>query len=251
MDESLLSIDKGADYVVVAVPAEAVPNGEGVLPILSSFPGGKLFQKTIGKTFQDVIVNGAAANIIANSTTGSVNSTLAFSMKKQKTKTKKSNKKLLPTPPTTTKPKNQQQKEEDIELKQRRRQEKHFREAKRVREPGRVSANDWRHNIVNLPSSTILRDVQYPVACVFVWATLWSVLHWWLRKLGGGVVTSSVASLAQSSARSSSWWVTTAAPWFARHMCLPASQHSMMVSAMSLLLVFRTNSAYQRFAEGR
>ncbi|KAL7532436.1 hypothetical protein ACHAXR_004624 [Thalassiosira sp. AJA248-18] len=80
---------------------------------------------------------------------------------------------------------------------------------------------------------------------------MWSVLHWWLRKLGGGVVTSSVASLAQSSARSSSWWVTTAAPWFARHMCLPASQHSMMVSAMSLLLVFRTNSAYQRFAEGR
>ena len=34
-------------------------------------------------------------------------------------------------------------------------------------------------------------------------------------------------------------------------MCLPAVQHSMMVSAMSLLLVFRTNSAYQRFAEGR
>lgn len=34
-------------------------------------------------------------------------------------------------------------------------------------------------------------------------------------------------------------------------MSLPTVQHSMMVSAMSLLLVFRTNSAYQRFAEGR
>mmetsp|Transcript_18040 Transcript_18040/g.38987 ORF Transcript_18040/g.38987 Transcript_18040/m.38987 type:complete len:528 (-) Transcript_18040:1359-2942(-) len=56
IDESLLSVDKGADYVIVAVPAEAA---DGVGPILSSFPGGKLFQKTIGKTFQDVIVNGA------------------------------------------------------------------------------------------------------------------------------------------------------------------------------------------------
>jgi len=50
LDESLLSVEKGADYVVVAVPAEAA---DGVGPILSSFPGGKLFQKTIGKTFQE------------------------------------------------------------------------------------------------------------------------------------------------------------------------------------------------------
>lgn len=48
----------------------------------------------------------------------------------------------------------------------------------------------------------------------------------------------------------SSRWVNVAA-WFGRKMWLPAVQHSMMVSAMSLLLVFRTNSAYQRFAEGR
>ena len=34
-------------------------------------------------------------------------------------------------------------------------------------------------------------------------------------------------------------------------MSLPTVQHTIMVSAMSLLLVFRTNSAYQRFAEGR
>ena len=54
LDETLLSVDKGADYVVVAVPAEAAG---GVGPILSSFPGGKLFQKTVGKTFQDVIIN--------------------------------------------------------------------------------------------------------------------------------------------------------------------------------------------------
>jgi predicted membrane chloride channel (bestrophin family) len=34
-------------------------------------------------------------------------------------------------------------------------------------------------------------------------------------------------------------------------MTMPTTAHSMMVSAMSLLLVFRTNSAYQRYAEGR
>lgn len=34
-------------------------------------------------------------------------------------------------------------------------------------------------------------------------------------------------------------------------MSIPQGPHSLMVSALSLLLVFKTNSAYQRFAEGR
>ena len=38
---------------------------------------------------------------------------------------------------------------------------------------------------------------------------------------------------------------------FAKKMCIPTQPHSLMVSALGLLLVFRTNSAYQRFAEGR
>ena len=73
----------------------------------------------------------------------------------------------------------------------------------------------------NLPRSTTLRDVWNPVACVFAWGTVWSVVHRSLTEVArrGGVV--------------------------------PTVQHSMMVSAMSLLLVFRTNSAHQRFAEGR
>lgn len=37
-------------------------------------------------------------------------------------------------------------------------------------------------------------------------------------------------------------------PVAAQRMCLPATPHSLMVSALGLLLVFRTNSAYQRFA---
>jgi len=34
-------------------------------------------------------------------------------------------------------------------------------------------------------------------------------------------------------------------------LCIPTAPHSLMVSSLGLLLVFRTNSAYQRFAEGR
>ena len=37
-------------------------------------------------------------------------------------------------------------------------------------------------------------------------------------------------------------------PLAAKRMCLPTAPHSLMVSALGLLLVFRTNSAYQRFA---
>mmetsp|Transcript_4246 Transcript_4246/g.11786 ORF Transcript_4246/g.11786 Transcript_4246/m.11786 type:complete len:379 (+) Transcript_4246:721-1857(+) len=40
-------------------------------------------------------------------------------------------------------------------------------------------------------------------------------------------------------------------PALAGHMSIPTAPHSLMVSALGLLLVFRTNSAYQRFAEGR
>ncbi len=40
-------------------------------------------------------------------------------------------------------------------------------------------------------------------------------------------------------------------PMAAEAMCIPGTPHSLMVSALGLLLVFRTNSAYQRFAEGR
>lgn len=40
-------------------------------------------------------------------------------------------------------------------------------------------------------------------------------------------------------------------PKVAAAMCLPPAPHSLMVSALSLLLVFKTNSGYQRFTEGR
>mmetsp|Transcript_18039 Transcript_18039/g.38983 ORF Transcript_18039/g.38983 Transcript_18039/m.38983 type:complete len:508 (-) Transcript_18039:44-1567(-) len=155
----------------------------------------------------------------------------------------------------------EQQKKENMEKKQKQREQRHNR-SQGVREPGRVSAGDWRHNIKNLPSSTILRDVRNPVAHVFVWATLLSVLHKCLTRFVAAAAATSVSSVSSSGAGAVMMgggattlalpgrWVG-AADWFARNMCLPTVQHTMMVSAMSFLLVFRTNSAYQRFAEGR
>ena len=49
IDETLLSVKKGQEYVVVAVPAEAA---NGVGPVLPSFPGGKLFQRPSGRHYK-------------------------------------------------------------------------------------------------------------------------------------------------------------------------------------------------------
>jgi len=138
--------------------------------------------------------------------------------------------------------------------------------AARVREVGRISASDWRANIINLPNSTILRDVRNPVTWIFVWATSWSIVYECLTRLveyaargafspssGGGVAgywSWWAGAGAAAATPSEAGWIRLAA-WASRRMCLPTLMHSMMVSAMSLLLVFRTNSAYQRFAEGR
>mmetsp|Transcript_22000 Transcript_22000/g.63076 ORF Transcript_22000/g.63076 Transcript_22000/m.63076 type:complete len:582 (+) Transcript_22000:198-1943(+) len=88
----------------------------------------------------------------------------------------------------------------------------------------RYSSRDWWHNTVNMPSSTVLKDVQGPVNAMTIWAGIVSVVHRILLKRH---------------------------PVMAGHMTMPTAPHSMLVSALGLLLVFRTNSAYQRFAEGR
>ena len=183
-------LDEGDPYVVVAVPASAA---DGFGQVLPSFPGGKLFQKSIGKSL------GSGRN---------------------RTKVEKT-----PDKSRETKKKDKVQ-------------------APR-REPGFISANDWKHNIANMPSSSILRNVKDPVKEVFVWSTAWSILHKMLQKYsfsdGATIIGRGMFKVKG----------TTAADWLVRHMKLPAIQHTIMVSAMSLLLVFRTNSAYQRFAEGR
>jgi len=88
----------------------------------------------------------------------------------------------------------------------------------------RYSSRDWLHSAITLPNSAILKDIRSPVIAITSWATFLSLLH---NKL-----------LATN-------------PAAAAHMYFPAAPHSLMMSALGLLLVFRTNSAYQRFAEGR
>jgi len=89
---------------------------------------------------------------------------------------------------------------------------------------GRYSASDWAHNAFTLRTSTVLREIRSPILFMTGWATLISIVHRMLL---------------------------TRRPMWAVHMCISDKPHSLMVSALSLLLVFRTNSAYQRFAEGR
>jgi predicted membrane chloride channel (bestrophin family) len=89
----------------------------------------------------------------------------------------------------------------------------------------RYSASDWFHNIKTMSNSSILREIKNPILAITLWSTLVSVVqHILLQK---GLIG------------------------MARGMCMSNKPHSLLVSALGLLLVFRTNSAYQRFAEGR
>eukprot|EP00537_Pseudo-nitzschia_pungens_P005029 CAMPEP_0172366580 /NCGR_PEP_ID=MMETSP1060-20121228/16151_1 /TAXON_ID=37318 /ORGANISM="Pseudo-nitzschia pungens, Strain cf. cingulata" /LENGTH=603 /DNA_ID=CAMNT_0013090505 /DNA_START=193 /DNA_END=2004 /DNA_ORIENTATION=+ len=88
----------------------------------------------------------------------------------------------------------------------------------------RYSSRDWWHNTLSLPNSAILRAIRGPVLFMSCWAGFLSILYRHLL-----VVNPCVADI----------------------MCLSSTPHSLMSSALSLLLVFKTNSAYQRFSEGR
>ena len=88
----------------------------------------------------------------------------------------------------------------------------------------RHSASDWLYNIQSFPQSKVLREIRNPVLAVTGWSFAVSVIY----------------RLCQSS--SSSLFNV-----LALHMSIPGTAHSFLVSALGLLLVFRTNSAYQRF----
>jgi predicted membrane chloride channel (bestrophin family) len=86
----------------------------------------------------------------------------------------------------------------------------------------RYSASDWLHNIYSIPRSTILRDIKAPVLTIFFWGIFVSLVHKILKIYDAAHI-----------------------------MCVSPTPHSFLMSALGLLLVFRTNTAYQRFAEGR
>lgn len=85
----------------------------------------------------------------------------------------------------------------------------------------RYSASDWFHNMQSLPNSAILREIKGPVGWITAWSTLVSIVHK-LCNIGG------LGHVADK-------------------MCLGPTPHSLISSVIGLLLVFRTNSAYQRF----
>jgi len=92
----------------------------------------------------------------------------------------------------------------------------------------RHSAKDWMYNVRSLPQSSVLRDIRNPVVTIAAWSAFVSVIHKVLA-------TSSTAALRK----------------IAENMCIGSTPHNFLVSSLGLLLVFRTNSAYQRFTEGR
>lgn len=83
--------------------------------------------------------------------------------------------------------------------------------------PKRISSSDWLESIRTIPKSKILWRICNPLLSITGFAAVVSVLHCLLGMPG-----------------------------------LPSlSAHTLLGSGLSLLLVFRTNTAYQRFQEGR
>ena len=80
----------------------------------------------------------------------------------------------------------------------------------------RYSTKDWLHNLATIPSSRLLKRINGVIFFNFLWSTVVYVLHNILKFESPG-----------------------------------SRCHSLLGGALGLLLVFRTNTAYNRFWEGR
>lgn len=89
-------------------------------------------------------------------------------------------------------------------------------ETARVPSAERYTSRDWVHNMLTLPRSSVLNRIKQPVIVL----TIWSALVWLLDV-----------------------YFSFGSP--------KTKPHTLLSSALGLLLVFRTNAAYQRFWEGR
>lgn len=92
----------------------------------------------------------------------------------------------------------------------------------------RHSASDWLYNVRSFPQSKVLREIRNPVLAAAWWGFAVSVVH-------------KICAISNSRCLNV----------LAAHMSIPGTAHSFLVSALGLLLVFRTNSAYQRFNVSR
>jgi len=82
--------------------------------------------------------------------------------------------------------------------------------------PPRFTSQDWAQNLWTIPSSTILKNIQSHALWNSAWAVVITYMH------SQGIIGT-----------------------------LNAMPHQLMATALGLLLVFRTNSAYDRFWEAR
>jgi hypothetical protein len=85
----------------------------------------------------------------------------------------------------------------------------------------RHSSSDWLYNFRTITNSSILKEIRRPVITLTAWGMFVSSIHTFLK----------LANRHQ----------------LASYMTMPSSVHNFVVSSLGLLLVFRTNSAYQRF----
>lgn len=89
-------------------------------------------------------------------------------------------------------------------------------EALQIPQAERYSTADWLHNLRTMPSSRLLKRIRNVVAVNFLWSCIVCAGH-------------AVLKFSSPGSRS----------------------HSLLGGALGLLLVFRTNTAYNRFWEGR
>ena len=92
-----------------------------------------------------------------------------------------------------------------------------------IKGPWRYSSDDWLQCLKSLPSSRILKRVKYNILFCTFWTALWTYFF------------------KSASAKMN----------FIKILSYPASVHSIVGTALGLLLVFRTNASYDRFWEGR
>lgn len=112
----------------------------------------------------------------------------------------------------------------DSITKHQQRQQHHFPIANEDPNDRRYSSSDWFHNMKTLKHSTVLRAVKGPVIAAMAWSFFVNMVNSYLKRNFGhdGLIS-----------------VSTTLP------------HAATATALGLLLVFRTNTSYQRFNEGR
>ena len=116
----------------------------------------------------------------------------------------------------------------------------------------RYASSDWLHILWSFPRSTIMVNILSPVLVTTAWTCMIALLHRGLPPFVYKLLQACSGCVAGTSLRMPCRVLEAAAPTAGRIAFLKGfskQPHSIVGSAMSLLLVFRTNTAYTRFWE--